>query len=186
MVKPLRGAQVADGPGELDAPVWIEQARAHDRHIILLGGGILQAGKPAGPGLHVGVEHDHVATLVDGAQTAVDVGGKAFVALPRYDLDPLDRRKRGEVLGAGGVVGHHDLDHPLGDGAVDALHKRGHPLGVAVAGDHHADRLTVLAIPGQSTSVQVVTHARAQGQAVAQRREAQGEGEHSEQERAPA
>ena len=132
-----------------------KQARADDADVLLLAARVLQARQPARAGLHVGVEHDHIARRVGGAQAAVDVDREAGVALALDHLDALDLAQRRHVLGPAAVVGDDDAHQLARRRLADAPHERRDPLGVAVAGDHHVDRLALLAVPRDRPAVAV-------------------------------
>ena len=186
VVEPLRRPEVARRAGELDAPVGVEQPRADDANVLLLGGRVLQARQPAGARLDVGVQDDHVPLGTGDAQPAIDVRGEAHVLGPLDDLDARDRSQRLEMLRTTAVVGDDHPRHPPRHSVGDAVHQRPNALGVAEARDHDVNGLPALAIPGKGPAVGVVAPARAQLQVAFQGREAQREGEHPEQERAPA
>ncbi len=123
MVEPLRRVAVAHRAAELDAPVRVQQPRAHDPDVIAAPRRVLERREPAGACLDIRVENDHVALGVGRAQSAVDVGREAVVVLPLDDLDPRDRAQCGDVLGTAGVVADDDPGHSRRDGSLDAARR---------------------------------------------------------------
>ena len=185
MVEPLRRAEVAHGAGELDPSIRIEQACADDADVVLLHGCVLQAGKPARARFDVGVQHDDIALRARRAQSPVDVRRKALVLLARDHLDAVDLAQRRERLRAARVVGDDDPREPGRHRRMDARDELCDELRVAIARDHDVDRHAFLAIPRHRAPVRVLGAARAQPQPPLQRREAQRERQHAEQQRAP-
>ena len=148
VVEPLWLIAVAHGAAELDAPIRVLQLRTDDACVLVAVCRVLQALEPAGQRLDVGVQYDHVARSVCGPQPAIDVRGKAGVALALdHDIDPLDRAQLRQVLRAAAVVGDDQTGHARPGRLTDAAHERAHTLRVSVAGDHDVHRRAVLAVP---------------------------------------
>ena len=141
---------------------------------------VLQALEPPRQRLHVGVQDHYVSLGVAGRDPVVGVGREAAVALGlHHHVDVADLAQGREMLGTAVVIGD---DHAHTGGRprlADAAHEPGHMGGVAVAGDHHVDRPSVLAIPLTRPSQVLVAGVCPQAHAPLQRREPQRQGERS-------
>ena len=189
VVEPLGRAEVAHRATELDAPVGVEQLRAHDPDVLLLV-------RPRTAGTQAS---RHAPRCPSSARTTsrsgavarrprLTLAAKPALCSPATTSMPSIARSAREVLGAAGVVGD---DHPHHLGGHGGCGSRRTSFSHAARrrgswGSRCRPAARARGTTPRRGGRRRVAACRAQPQPAFQRREAQREGERPEQQRAPA